>query len=651
MLRLLFPVVTVDGISAGALLVSQGSLDPPARIYNLDPKFATTDDDLGIALLQGTAPVSVSVANLTGDASQILWRLDRDPSEGDSATPSLSAASGPQVSFPPTVAGNFRLIAYIDLNHNRQFDMGEQLFVLRFAIVQATLQGAENFRSGLRFLRTGLFDGPAPGMSLDALYRVEGGGSQRTIGAGKVAIGNVGNLISDTFQVDYPPTQRNPARGTGTEIPGGGLPMLDASVGYYKPGGQGPFRGNSVATNVSGSPIGLSVRLASHDNPTFYWADPHPTTGNPAGTVSGGNGFREFVVAYSSYFPNVYRAFYMADWTATACTSGTAAIVPSTAVPTSAQPVTTGSRVACSMRYTPSGPAPATSVTCRNGPIPSPELADFAFGQAVGDSFARKCSVVYGELLTDVPKNGQPVEVRVKRSIVGSFSPGEIVEVRYAAMGTSPKVGGALAHAWDHVKFLQRAPVMAVLRRESRGDGRLDPVLVTSRTREFQIILSLLAQATSLAASSDEIRAAVASVVGKPDPALAGYLYSHIWHREALADPQLASELLNQLIGSPAIPAQAWREMAEDIALSYVLLEDSHQVSVVKRFMDLAQQPDPHAGFAGFRGLGKLARFVPLPTGPPDSLSGLTAAYQRLVKSEGMPRELALETALSIVFE
>lgn len=192
---------------------------------------------------------------------------------------------------------------------------------------------------------------------------------------------------------------------------------------------------------------------------------------------------------------------------------------------------------------------------------------------------------------------------------------------------------------------------MAVLRWKSRGDGKLDPVLVTSRTREFQIILSLLAQATSLAASPDEIRLAVASVVGKSDPALAGYLYSHIWHREAVADPHLASELLNQLIGSPAIPAPAWREMAEDIVLSYVLLDDAHQVSVVKRFMDLAQQPDPHAGFAGFRGLGKLARFAPLPTGPPDSLSGLTTAYQRLVKSEGMPRELALETALSITVE
>jgi hypothetical protein len=208
-----------------------------------------------------------------------------------------------------------------------------------------------------------------------------------------------------------------------------------------------------------------------------------------------------------------------------------------------------------------------------------------------------------------------------------------------------------MAHAWDHVKFLQRAPVTAVLRQKSRGDGRLDPVLVTSRTREFHIILSLLSQATSLAASPQEIRAAVASVVAKPDPALAGYLYSHIWHREALADPHLACELLKQLIGSPAIPAQAWRDMAEDIVLSYILLEDAHRISVVKRFIDLAQQPDPHAGFAGFRGLGKLARFVPLPTGSLESLSGLTAAYQQLVKGEGMPRELALETALSIMFE
>ena len=200
---------------------------------------------------------------------------------GDIAVTPVSAT---QVSFQPSAAGNFRLIAYVDLNGNGMWDEGEQLQVLQIAIVQATLQQPINqapffqtrntlAASGASAIVTTSASQPAFPMAIYGVYLLEGGGAGRTVGAPNISIGEVGNLLSDTFTISYPGT----TLGIGVEAPGGDTPMVDAGPNNY------PYRTNSVpipSTSVPAPPAtgGRMVGVISGDSPTFGWrlAYPHP---------------------------------------------------------------------------------------------------------------------------------------------------------------------------------------------------------------------------------------------------------------------------------------------------------------------------------------------------------------------------------------
>jgi hypothetical protein len=163
-------------------------------------------------------------------------------------------------------------------------------------------------------------------MSLQADYLLEGGGGDRSVGTVRVMIGDVGNLLNDTFQVTYPvPVPAPPAPGnvlgTGTENTGGTTPMLDCCFGQpagYQPklGGFEVFRNNSFFVQLPPpSSGGRLLRLTSLDAPVFGWDFVHSKTGNPWGTTSDSNQFREFIVAVSDSFTHTYTALNRADWT------------------------------------------------------------------------------------------------------------------------------------------------------------------------------------------------------------------------------------------------------------------------------------------------------------------------------------------------
>lgn len=281
----------------------------------------------------------------------------------------------------------------------------------------------------------------------------------------------------------------------------------------------------------------------------------------------------------------------------------------------------------------------------------SNDVSDFAFGQVIADKLGRGCEVIFGELLTDSPRSGERVRVRVSRPITGSRSKGEIIEIRYAPAGACPISRDTLTNAWDHVRFALFAPVMAVLALHPTGallPG--DPVLVTSRQGDFQKIVFLTQRALLLEKSPETLDALVTSAIASPDCTLGGFLCGLIWHREAVSDPQLALSLLARMIGRPAVPPEAWRELAEDLTLLYALVSEASRHSVFARFLELAQAPDPVANMAAFHGMGKIASFSKLPAVFTDSTIDLVKTYRRLVQIDGMPRELAFETALSIEF-
>ena len=304
------------------------SVDPLA-VSDTTLAFATDDASLDFVVLKNSGTVTVNGTNFSGASGgdQIQWQIDRDPTDTvDTGTPTLSGAPGAQVTFNPSTAGNFRLIAYIDTDASGTFDNGEQVAIARFAIVQATLQssnvslstdwiaGIDTSSQGTSTATTGGSTVNTAPMQLTAKYLLEGGGSSSTIGTGAVGIGNVGNLVgSDSFSINYPGSRQ----GTGTENPGGTTPMVDTlNFSTVSQGGTAPFRANSnTSDGISAS--GRVVNLTSADRPQFAWRLFHPTTGNPWDETAGGIGFREFVVAFSSSFQRTYLALHQAAWAVT----------------------------------------------------------------------------------------------------------------------------------------------------------------------------------------------------------------------------------------------------------------------------------------------------------------------------------------------
>ena len=306
-------------MAAGRLDLWQGTGDLSVTVYNRSLEFARKDDDLHIVVVKDSGPV------FAAREGTLNWRLE---SETRGRTPPLGASSGTRVSFQPSVAGNFRLIASSD---------GSQV-VARLSVVEVTFEGPEPPCAALA---------EASGMSLEAVFLLEGGGRDRRLGTSSIVLGNVGNLMADTLEVHYPPA------GRARELPGGTPPLLDTSREVLSLGGAEVFRAASRMEVVPGPAPGLRLRLTSSDNPDFRWADPHPVTVKPARSVTGANHFREFVVAYSLSFPQIYTALYRADWIATPNAPGRALIVPATPVSPGQGPVCSGPKFVPIMDYLP----------------------------------------------------------------------------------------------------------------------------------------------------------------------------------------------------------------------------------------------------------------------------------------------------------
>jgi hypothetical protein len=295
-----------------------------------------------ITVLKDSGTVTVTAAGIQplGSGGQIQWVLQRDSHDTvDSAFVCLhlpvaciaAVAAGSQVTFDPSSAGNFRLIAYFDANGNGQFDEGEQLRVARIAVVRFTIQNGssmtladtlypDSFADGTVGASSAVTQGgiviSAP-MRLSATYLMEGGGTLRTIGTDPIRLGNVGNLISvgnlsDTFEVTYP------LAGVGNEDPGGTTPMVDSNMNPPA-GGLQPFRGDSQTTLLAqpGTPpgtVGLLVRLDSSDGPAFSWKPTFKNTGILWAQTAGGNAFQEYAVAFCLTFPGTYVSLSQAKW-------------------------------------------------------------------------------------------------------------------------------------------------------------------------------------------------------------------------------------------------------------------------------------------------------------------------------------------------
>jgi hypothetical protein len=343
------PANTIDSLTVtqpATPNVADGSTPGDVSVIVTDTTSSFATSDLGIckvsgvpvsgclvAVLKDSGTVSVTAANPNPSsiASQIRWDFARDGNDTvASDKPALNNTTGATTSFQPSTPGNFRLVAYLDTNGNGQFDEGEQLRVLRIAIVRVTPQPLSSLttQNTLYGETPTAYAGvgstsypPAPPfpMNLSAQYLLEGGGQDKSIGTSGIIVGEVGNVINsnnksgaatgDTFQVLYS------TAGTGVENPGSpNLPMVDCLTDNPTDGAE-PMRQNSnpiiLAPPTTG---GVLIQITSLDAPGFSWYVTQPNTKTTWFDTGGTVNFGEFVVAVSRSFLRTYLSLNWAQW-------------------------------------------------------------------------------------------------------------------------------------------------------------------------------------------------------------------------------------------------------------------------------------------------------------------------------------------------
>ena len=289
--------------------------------------------------------MSVTIQNvLPTQVNQVRWQVDRDRTDtwGSEVPPvpekpTLGNTSGTQTSVVANTPGNFRLIAYVDSNGNGSFDEGEQLAVLRFAIVRVTVLAPSNVNltntlmtDGANGVLTNLLrDFSQSPMVLTVYCLLEGGGGGRTVGTALISTADVGNLVApDTFTVSYPvPTPAPPPPGnvigTEAETPEGKAPIVDTKHIAVDGTSTDPTRASQYSMDEGYAFLippppqtgGTTTGWFCADDPTFAWDKNHPITNNVWGSTSGSNQFTEYVVAYSLSFRATYVAVGQAPWT------------------------------------------------------------------------------------------------------------------------------------------------------------------------------------------------------------------------------------------------------------------------------------------------------------------------------------------------
>lgn len=298
--------------------------------------FAAPANDL-MVVIRDAGEIVVKAQNIQppSGANRVRWQIDRDPTDTVAAgLPGLDTQTGAQVKITPSTPGSFRLICFRDDNGNNKHDNGEELRVLRIVIVRITPQAGATLTTNSVF--NGSVNGVSTGggaqnpMTLQADFLLEGGGADRRFGLDQVVLANVGNLLDDTFVVNYPARARPNDTRNGTETedpdfqtnpaPGFPTPMVDTvnvAQGAQPTGGVSPNRGNSVQTIQGNGPGGKGQlrRINSLDRPAFGWDGNHPTTHNPWATTQGANAFREWILAHTNTFQRNYTALGRGDWT------------------------------------------------------------------------------------------------------------------------------------------------------------------------------------------------------------------------------------------------------------------------------------------------------------------------------------------------
>jgi Bacterial Ig-like domain (group 3)/Putative Ig domain len=348
--------------SPGAAAIPDGTV-PSVDTHTYFPE---SSHMLVVVSHSGTVQVSLTGLDPTVNVNDVEWKLQRNGADAVTWLPGdfhndddvwdVSNTNPLSVTFSTLTVGSFNLIAYVDRNHNGQFDDNGQevLRILQIAVVSCTVTSNPVDNQGNQIPATAKFPnnikgdsdalgnvgftthngapGPdgTPGVQpngapntgidktffshgvvgFDAFVKMVGGGADGRLGVDRITLGWLQNVTSFLYHVQY---------GTGSmdmDLISGAQqgPWLDSGRHPAGAGGGSAFTRTSTEAFYKNLNAGKIDEVLSMDGPWWLFPATNPNNGSAWTTSTSNEAFSNYVTAYSADFERNYTALGTVAW-------------------------------------------------------------------------------------------------------------------------------------------------------------------------------------------------------------------------------------------------------------------------------------------------------------------------------------------------
>jgi hypothetical protein len=271
--------------------------------------------------------------------------------------------------------------------------------------------------------------------------------------------------------------------------------------------------------------------------------------------------------------------------------------------------------------------------------------SEYSAGVRIGQCIVVGCVIFRGFIVTEFPKSGEPLIVKVEELLFGAVNSAGPVPVPYEILfdRESKYAGYEVGAAWAHVQPQLNRSVIVVMGTE-RGFGVFPgmPVVVSSDEREMAITRNITRQASSLIASPNLLRSVASSAI---DPPMAGFLFEYIAFSPAVKSRDERAELLCQLLPNPNVPPDRRDELSNLVVTYYQNSTGEGRTLVIAGLSRLLENSDGSIAAAAFRGIAKIVKedHRTLLQSPPGLTALMDASYRRLLKEGKISRDVSFE--------
>lgn len=260
-----------------------------------------------VILVRGCTDVELEAVT-TPPNTAVTWNVK--PNENTSAAPTLSSHGPVKATLKTDKPGSFSVIGTLGACKV----VWNVVFVwVKVNVKSSKIKGTKKFfkdggsTAGSTSFVSGDDNTTKHLWQAEVKLEVIGGGKDGKLGVGKVEIHTLQNGTLDTLTGNYQ------GGGTGTEVPKGGLPVLDSTNGT-SPYGTFPDKvtpANSAITDAS-----KDRTFSTADSPAGGFPHNHQNTGKPIQSISGVNAFKTAVASTSTDAPGAIVVHAQTTWTA-----------------------------------------------------------------------------------------------------------------------------------------------------------------------------------------------------------------------------------------------------------------------------------------------------------------------------------------------